>query len=82
MRKNNAASHCGMLGKPYLNTPARTVYKDDVIVDEYLRESSKNIGTTKLFGGFNILLYVCCSLHKYSIAMANHCLCWVEDLVD
>ena len=74
-----------MQGKPYLNTPARTVYKDDVIVGENLRperESSKKIGTTKLFGGFNILLYVCCSLHKYSIAMANHCLYWVEDLVD
>lgn len=67
-----------------LNTPARTVYKkDDVIAGENLRERvAKNIGTTKLFGGFNILLYVCCSLHKYSIAMVNHCLCRVEDLVD
>ncbi len=66
-----------------LNTPARTVYKDDVIAGENLRERvAKNIGATKLFGGFNILLYVCCSLHKYSIAMVNHCLCRVEDLVD
>lgn len=63
---------------------ANGIYKkDDVIAGENLRERvAKNIGTTKLFGGFNILLYVCCSLHKYSIAMVNHCLCRVEDLVD
>ena len=54
--------------KPYIHTRARAVYIGSVIVGEYLRESSKNIGTTKLFGGFNILLYEYCSHHKYSVA--------------
>ena len=30
-----------MKGNPYLNTPVRTVYKDDVIAGENLREEQK-----------------------------------------
>ena len=55
----------------------------EFIVGEYLRrrECGKNIETTKHLGGFSILLYVCCSLHQFSVTMVNHCLYWVEDLV-
>lgn len=67
---------------PILTRPRGRYIKMMLLQGRTGERVAKNIGTTKLFGGFNILLYVCCSLHKYSIAMVNHCLCRVEDLVD
>ena len=54
---------------------------EDGLATRRRRECGKNIETTKHLGGFSILLYVCCSLHQFSVTMVNHCLYWVEDLV-